>query len=87
METTKVEIQGLGKIEEGEQVSFVATVDGEPHQCSVSFNALKEKFGGENEDDMLRAFSSNMPEIENAIRKHAGDNPESAWIRLDVGDF
>jgi hypothetical protein len=87
METRKVEIQGLGKIEEGEKISFIATVDGKPTQCAISFSALSQKFGASDEDDMLRAFSSNSDKIEQAIRMHAADHPENAWILLSEKDF
>jgi hypothetical protein len=70
------------------RVAFEATVNGKEVWCSISLDALNDRFGNEgtSSHELIKAFEAHRPRIENTARRLLERNGGQS-VELEAGDL
>ncbi|RKP46252.1 DUF1488 domain-containing protein [Pararobbsia silviterrae] len=83
-----IEFSGRREVIAAARVAFEAQVNGRDVWCSVSLDALNERFGnsGTSSHDLVGAFEAHRTQIERAATRVLERNG-GASVELEPGDF
>ncbi len=83
-----IDFTGRREVIAAARVAFEAQVNGADVWCSVSLDALSDKFGntGPSSHDLVSTFEANRVEIENAAR-HVLEKNGGKSVELEPSDF
>ncbi len=83
-----IEFSGRREVIAAARVAFEASVNGRDVWCSVSLDALNERFGnaGTSSHDLVGTFEANRAQIERAAARVLERNGGSS-VELEPGDF
>lgn len=84
----RIEFTNRRHIVAAARVAFEAQVGSRPVWCSVSLDALNDRFGNEGTSShaLLSTFDANRPSIERAAREALEKNGGQS-MELETGDF
>lgn len=84
----RIEFTGRREVVAAARVAFEATVDGKDVWCSVSLDALTDKFGvdGPASHDLVTTFEAHRAEIENGAKRVLERNGGQS-VELETSDL